>query len=223
MMFRRLLEMLTTETKKHLDQKTDRMVFKAHVAKLGSMLVGELNGHHNIEDAHYFPILAKKDFRIKRGFEILDRDNHALDDVLHRYVKAANAAINAKLQSSREIRKFLEETNRLESMLSLHLIDEEELVVPVILKHGAGGYANAHHQLLIEHPATVYWKLMAANNAAFGQLGLTPAKGSEQPFAGLCSSDPYADNAVIQNSPTQRQSLVRHEKLEGSRGSPLPT
>ncbi len=139
MMFRRLLEMLATETEKHLDQKTDRMVFKAHVAKLGSMLVGELNGHHNIEDAHYFPILAKKDFRIKRGFEILDRDHHALDDVLHRYVKAANAAINAELQSSREIGKFLEETNRLESMLSRHLIDEEELVVPVILKHGAGG------------------------------------------------------------------------------------
>ena len=115
------------------------MVFKAHVSKLGSMFVGELHGHHNIEDAHYFPVLAKKDTRITRGFEILDRDHHALDDILHHYVQAANAAINADARSTGEIGTFLEETHALEKLLFRHLIDEEELVVPVILKHGTGG------------------------------------------------------------------------------------
>ena len=137
MMFRRILEMLTAETEKRLDQKKDPMHFKAHVSKLGSKLVGELHGHHNIEDAHYFPVLAKKDARIARGFDILDRDHHALDEILHRYVEAANAAINADLKSTREVGTFLEETRSLERLLSRHLIDEEELVVPVILKHGA--------------------------------------------------------------------------------------
>ena len=137
MMFRRILEMLNTETERRLDQKTDPMHFKSHISKLGSMLVGELHGHHNIEDAHYLPVLAKKDTRIARGFDLLDRDHHALDEILHRYVEAANAAINADLKSTREVGTFLEETRSLERLLSRHLIDEEELVVPVILKHGA--------------------------------------------------------------------------------------
>ncbi|WP_231700965.1 hemerythrin domain-containing protein [Aliiruegeria sabulilitoris] len=139
MMFRRLLGMLTTETEKRLDQNTDPKEFKARVSRFGSLLVGELHGHHNIEDAHYFPVLAKKDPRITRGFDILDRDHHALDDILNRYVEAANAVINANEGSTREIGMFLQETRGLELLLSRHLIDEEELVVPIILKHGAGG------------------------------------------------------------------------------------
>ena len=118
MMFRRLLEMLMAETQKRLDNKTDPTAFKTHVSRLGSVLVGELHGHHNIEDAHYFPVLAQKDARIKRGFDILDRDHHALDDILHRYVQAANAAINADVKSTREIGKFHAETQALRGLLS---------------------------------------------------------------------------------------------------------
>ncbi|SNS87086.1 hemerythrin domain-containing protein [Tropicimonas sediminicola] len=139
LMFRQLLGLLTSEAEKRLDKKTDPMLFKAHVARLGSTLVGELHGHHGIEDAHYFPVLARKDPRITRGFDILDRDHHTLDDLLSRYVEAANRAIQADPGSTREIGRFLEETRGLEAMLSRHLIDEEELVVPIILKHGAGG------------------------------------------------------------------------------------
>ena len=139
MMFRRLLEMLTAETQGRLDDRVDPVAFKSQVSRLGSMLVGELHGHHNIEDAHYFPALAKKDPRIERGFEILDQDHHALNDILQSYVQAANAAINADEKSKREVGTFLVETEALEGLLSRHLIDEEELVVPVILKHGAGG------------------------------------------------------------------------------------
>ena len=76
---------------------------------------------------------------MSRGFDILDRDHHALDDILHRYVEAANAVIDADAQSTRETAKFLNETQSLEALLSRHLIDEEELVVPVILKYGASG------------------------------------------------------------------------------------
>lgn len=139
MMFRRLLHMLTDATRQRLDNKVDPMAFKAQVSRFGSTLVGELHGHHTIEDAHYFPVLAQKDTRITRGFDILDRDHHALDAILHRYVQAANAAINADVTSTREIGKFLTETEALEGLLSRHLTDEEELVVPVILKFGAHG------------------------------------------------------------------------------------
>ncbi|GGE48726.1 hemerythrin domain-containing protein [Actibacterium pelagium] len=139
MMFRRLMDVLTAETQKRLDKEVDARAYQASVSRFGSMLVGDLHGHHNIEDMHYFPVLAKLDTRVSRGFDILDRDHHALDDILYRYVEAANAVINADAQSTRETAKFLDETQSLEALLSRHLIDEEELVVPVILKHGANG------------------------------------------------------------------------------------
>lgn len=139
MMFRRLLDVLTSETRKRLDNKTDPTAFRAYLSRYGSMFVSELHGHHNIEDMHYFPVLKKLDPRVSRGFDILDRDHHELDDNLRRYVEAANAAINADRTSTREIGAFLRETQTLEAQLSRHLIDEEELVVPAILKYGAGG------------------------------------------------------------------------------------
>lgn len=136
LMFRRLVDLMTSETRKRLDGNMDPMTFKAHVSRLGSMLVGELHMHHNVEDAHYFPILVQKDERLEQGFDILDRDHHAIDGVLNRYVEAANAVIRAESQETAKIGRLLEEITGLERFLDRHLNDEEELIVPIILKFG---------------------------------------------------------------------------------------
>ncbi len=139
MMFRRILERLSQDTQLRLDNKMDPQKFRSGMSRLGGMFVSELHGHHTIEDRHYFPVLAGKDQRVARGFEILDADHHALDGHLNSYVEAANAALNAADGSTAELGNFLSTTEALEHMLSRHLIDEEELVVPVILKYGASG------------------------------------------------------------------------------------
>ena len=139
MMFRRLTGMLVEASEARLDAKMDPRQFKANLSRMGSMLVGELHGHHNIEDHHYFPILSAKDPRIAQGFEVLDADHHALDGLLNRYVEAANAALQAPDSDTTAIGTFLKETRALDALLDRHLLDEEDLVVPVILKYGAGG------------------------------------------------------------------------------------
>ena len=99
------------------------------------MLVGQLHGHHRIEDTQYFPVLSRLETRLDRGFAILDRDHHALDALLGRFTESANAV----LQGRGEAGAFLDELGAFEGFLNRHLEDEEDLVVPVILKHGPDG------------------------------------------------------------------------------------
>jgi hemerythrin-like domain-containing protein len=106
------------------------------------MFVNGLHEHHTIEDTYYFPKLSTKDQRIEKGFAILDKDHHDLDAFLADFVTRANEVLGAadnraKLQTSAG--RFQDELAKLERLLDRHLIDEEELIVPVILRYGSDG------------------------------------------------------------------------------------
>jgi hemerythrin-like domain-containing protein len=111
------------------------------VARYGGLFVNQLHGHHQIEDHHYFPLLRQKDVRIERGFDLLDADHHALDGILNRFVEQANGAIQGAggpdpKAAAGLLRDGLADLGRL---IGRHLEDEEDLIVPVILIHGADG------------------------------------------------------------------------------------
>jgi iron-sulfur cluster repair protein YtfE (RIC family) len=141
MMFRRILDRLQKQTEETLDGRMDLNQFRNQTARLGSTFVQELHGHHGIEDAHYFPVLSGKDSRIAKAFELLDHDHHALDGHLNRFVECANGALQAQTAGDAAIGVLHGNIAELRQMLDRHLIDEEEIVVPVILKYGAGGLA----------------------------------------------------------------------------------
>ncbi|WP_298861682.1 hemerythrin domain-containing protein [uncultured Sulfitobacter sp.] len=141
MMFRRILERMQTQTEGTLDGHIDPGLFRQQIAELGSTFVQELRGHHGIEDAHYFPVLSGKDVRIARGFALLDHDHHALDVRISAFVTRANGALYAKAAGEPAIGLLHENLLELNKTLDRHLVDEEEIVVPVILKYGAGGLA----------------------------------------------------------------------------------
>ena len=142
LMFRRLTELLREDAERVLDGDADRSRYGTRVGRYGSMLVNELHGHHSIEDHHYFPVLAQREPRIERGFAILDRDHKDLDGFLAAFVKSANGAIRtaASGEGFRDAAAaFHAEVLRLDRLLDRHLTDEEELVVPVILRDGPRG------------------------------------------------------------------------------------
>lgn len=141
MMFRKLTATLRSESEAVLDGRTDPRKFGTRLVRLGGMFVQELHGHHQIEDMHYFPPLSAAEPSIARGFEILDRDHHAIDGHLGAFAEDANAVLRAVAEAADHrsaAGRFLERTNRLDGFLDRHLIDEEELIVPVILRHGSG-------------------------------------------------------------------------------------
>ncbi len=134
LMFRRLCATLQADAQAAVDGEMDPQKYRARVSQLGGMLVNQLHGHHQIEDAHYFPVLMQIETRLERGFNILDRDHHDLDGLLSRFTDKANAVLQGGAAGP-----LLTEVEGFETFLNRHLEDEEDLVVPVILKHGPEG------------------------------------------------------------------------------------
>lgn len=138
--FRRMLEMLGSDAQGLLDGRIAAESYAPRLSRLGSRLIGDLMGHHQIEDDVYFPELARLEPRIARGFDMLDADHHALHGLIDRFVSGANAVLGETGDAARReaVGRFLGDLGAFERQLIRHLEDEEDLVLPVVLKHRVG-------------------------------------------------------------------------------------
>lgn len=141
LMFRRLMEVMEQEAEAMLDKRADPQKFAGALSRYGGMFLQNLHGHHQIEDTQYFPRLKLLDPRLESGFDLLDADHHALDGILADFAEAANGAIRGvqsgdAMAGADGFRRTLQEVQRL---IDRHLVDEEDLIVPVILSHGFDG------------------------------------------------------------------------------------
>jgi iron-sulfur cluster repair protein YtfE (RIC family) len=137
-MFRQLNDLLVDATQRRLDGANPR--YGREMQHYTSMFLNQLHGHHQIEDQHYFPQFIPLDARLVQGFEILDRDHHALDGHIHALAATTNAVLHriaAGEDDEREARDLLAAQTDFRKFLHRHLEDEEDLVVPVILEYGA--------------------------------------------------------------------------------------
>lgn len=108
-----------------------------------NFLLSELEGHHHIEDAHYFPVFVSAEPRLKRGFEILDRDHHHIHDLLERNANAGWAFAEALAQGGDRMRFAADtyggEADHLVTGLMRHLEDEEDLIIPLLIDRNENG------------------------------------------------------------------------------------
>ena len=145
--FRRLLALLTEDGQAMLDRRADPAGYGRRLGRYGSMLLSSLHEHHQIEDRHYFPLLAGLEPRLAAGFEMLEADHQAIDPALSDFADRANAVLRGlddetvgrdETAGREAVAGVSTEVARLVALLDRHLIDEEELVVPVVLKTGVG-------------------------------------------------------------------------------------
>jgi iron-sulfur cluster repair protein YtfE (RIC family) len=141
MMFRQLMARMTEDTQAFLDRRSDPRAYAQGIARFGGIFVNQLQGHHQMEDHHFFPILRGRDSRIAHGFDLLDADHHALDGILARFVDQANGAIEGAggPDPRAGAGRLLAGLTDLERLIDRHLTDEEDLIVPVILRDGPDG------------------------------------------------------------------------------------
>lgn len=119
------------------DADTDPGTFALRLVPLGRRLVDDLIGHHQIEDEAYFPELAALEPRLSRGIDILDADRHDLDRLLDGFVTDANILLQSP-DPRNAAGRFLERLAPFTTLLNRHLTDEEDLILPIILKHRYG-------------------------------------------------------------------------------------
>lgn len=133
-MFRDLTTLLQQDAEAVLSQRLDREVYDQRLAHYGGTLLTELHSHHHIEDSHYFPRLIELDARLERGFALLEADHAALDGLLQDMAEHANAVL-----AGGEVGAFKTRLSAFQKLLNRHLTDEEEIVVPVVLRTGFAG------------------------------------------------------------------------------------
>ncbi len=141
-MFRKLNAMLAGDAATAIERGMDTDTYRGRLSQFGGMLLGQLQDHHQIEDVHYFPKLARLDARLEHGFDLLDSDHHALDALMREFADAANAVLGPGQPDAAlvtRIGRFRETATRFARLVERHLDDEEDLIVPLLLKHGAPG------------------------------------------------------------------------------------
>lgn len=102
--------------------------------------LGELEGHHHIEDAHYFPLFQRAEPKLARGFAVLEGDHDTIHADLLDAAQAGRAFVEALARDRDAALKagegYAVVTERLLRRLMRHLDDEEDLVAPLILDRG---------------------------------------------------------------------------------------
>lgn len=108
---------------------------------IGSLL-GSLDGHHRIEDNHYFPMFQRAEPRLLRGFEILDADHHLIHDAIDEMAAATQDSLR-RLGTAEGVMTsdqryavdgLADVVDRIAPLLRQHLADEEDIVIPLILE-----------------------------------------------------------------------------------------
>ncbi|MET3827829.1 hemerythrin-like domain-containing protein [Sphingomonas sp. PvP055] len=99
-----------------------------------------LEGHHQIEDAAYFPKFRALDPRMQHGFDLLESDHHLIHGAVLTSLDAARQLVTALPRGGSAVAAardgYSDATDRLIQLLARHLEDEEDLVIPALLQHG---------------------------------------------------------------------------------------
>jgi len=140
--FRSLGSVLEEATQRFLGGGTDAEEFQGFFVPRLQVLLGELNGHHQVEDHHYFPVFRRAEPGLERGFAALDRDHQLLHEDLHATAEAANALLQALARgpdADAPAAAYAETSARLLRRMHRHLDDEEDLVIPLLMERGEPG------------------------------------------------------------------------------------
>lgn len=139
-MFREVGAILTAGIADYREGRKSAPDFAQWFAPRLNFFLGNLDGHHKVEDQHYFPAFAQAEARLRRGFDILDADHHQIHDALAHNAETGNFFLRALRESEDRLRfaadAYADANQALVAMLSRHLDDEEDLIIPLILDRG---------------------------------------------------------------------------------------
>lgn len=104
-----------------------------NVRHLGGHLIGHAHVHHHIEDDHYFPRFKEVFPQLARPIDLLDCDHRVLEETLDA-VEQHVRTLQAETADRDRLGAALEDARALDRILSRHLEDEEDIVIPALLK-----------------------------------------------------------------------------------------
>lgn len=113
----------------------DAATFRDRALPMLQQHLGHLHGHHRLEDTHYFPQFRAMEPRIARGIDLLEADHatlHQAIDALEDLTSRLASLDADDAQVDDVIQRIAEALHRLGPVMRQHLLDEEDLVIPLI-------------------------------------------------------------------------------------------
>ncbi|MEX6508545.1 hemerythrin domain-containing protein [Jiella sp. M17.18] len=143
-MFRELGAALQDALRQHREGQVALDPFRRWFAPRLNVFLGELEGHHQIEDQHYFPVFQRAESRLAHGFDLLESDHAVIHADLLAVAETANHFLAleeaGEAKPSSEARRaadaYAAASEQLLKRLIRHLADEEDLIIPLILDRG---------------------------------------------------------------------------------------
>ncbi len=133
--------MLQAAANDYREQLSTPRKFGLSIAPRVQGFISQLHGHHQIEDAHYFPAFRAADQRLARGFDVLADDHELLHEGMVTNIRTINKLVDIVREPGessidekrRAADSFVECSELLYRRLARHLDDEEDLIIPLML------------------------------------------------------------------------------------------
>ena len=142
---RRQSEALRSANDEYRAERTDAARFGGFIAPRLQRFLAELHGHHQVEDFHYFPAFRSAEPRLATGFDVLARDHELIHQGIVDVVESVNAFLagigpDAGKDDARNIAadRYIAASNLLHERLDRHLADEEDLIIPLMIREDGG-------------------------------------------------------------------------------------
>jgi hemerythrin-like domain-containing protein len=137
--FRKESEALRSATGDYREQRilpselADRVVYRLQTC------LSHLNGHHQLEDHHYFPAFRAADRRLGAGFDVLAQDHELLHEgigLIAERIRTFSGTVDGSDDQRHAADEFTDAGQTLCRRLHRHLDDEEDLIIPILLANG---------------------------------------------------------------------------------------
>jgi hemerythrin-like domain-containing protein len=139
-MFREIADALADATTAFRDGTATAQDFRAWFPPRLQFFLQQLNAHHQIEDLHYFPVFQAAEARLAHGFDVLETDHKVIHEQIAATVESANAFLRTATNDAGLLRaagaQYAATSGVLLRLLTQHLGDEEDLIIPLILDRG---------------------------------------------------------------------------------------
>jgi len=148
-----LLRELSSSLKYIVHQYKDGMISNNKFIELFperfNLTLSQLHSHHSVEDNHIFPILYNKSGAFRYGFDLLESDHEIIHNTMDKSLALAKKLMNEIENKKNDkfkytIESFSKENDFLIKLLHNHMIDEEDLIVPLVIDRGESIFGLGH-------------------------------------------------------------------------------
>lgn len=102
----------------------------------GNQVISQLHHHHEIEDHNYFPQFIQLYPNMEHAINLLDGDHQVLHQALDDTTMALVDLVAQKPIDRDMLAQVAKGSRELEQIITRHLWDEEEIIIPILLEHG---------------------------------------------------------------------------------------